>query len=146
MRITSRKPLDVSAETDMTPMIDMTFQLIAFLMVMINFSDVDQHQAVKLPKSELARTSENPLSVPITLHIVETGEVILGGQRTFVEGLRALLNREADALAAQGKSESDATIVIRGHKDCPAGKVQEIIKACQDLRFDKFVLRAEKQE
>ena len=38
----------------MTPMIDMTFQLIAFFMVLINFTEADQNQAINLPSSELA--------------------------------------------------------------------------------------------
>ena len=39
---------------DMTPMIDVTFQLIAFFMFVLNFSEVDQDQRVNLPSSELA--------------------------------------------------------------------------------------------
>ena len=40
---------------DMTPMIDVTFQLIAFFMFVLNFSEVDQDQRINLPSSELAR-------------------------------------------------------------------------------------------
>ena len=42
----------------MTPMIDMTFQLIAFFMVLINFSEVEQDQRITLPASELAKPPE----------------------------------------------------------------------------------------
>jgi biopolymer transport protein ExbD len=126
-------------------MIDMTFQLIAFLMVMINFTEVDQNAAVKLPKSELARPADAPLEKPITLHVLEKGEVIIGGQKVFVEGLKALLGREADAIVATGESQGIATIIIRAHKDAPVGKVQEVIKACQEAGFEKFALRAEEK-
>lgn len=44
-----RKKYEVTAEGDMTPMIDMTFQLIAFFMVLINFAEGDQDQRIKLP-------------------------------------------------------------------------------------------------
>ena len=43
------------AEGDMTPMIDMTLQLIAFFMILINFSEGDQNQLIRLPASELAK-------------------------------------------------------------------------------------------
>ena len=33
----------------MTPMIDVTFQLIAFFMFVLNFSEVDQDQRINLP-------------------------------------------------------------------------------------------------
>jgi biopolymer transport protein ExbD len=143
MKIKSRD--NSTAEGDMTPMIDMTFQLIAFLMVMVNFSQVDQNAAVQLPKSELARPADKPLEEPITLHILKSGEVILGGQTVYIEGLKALLGREAESLHAKGKSEQAATIIIRAHKDCPTGKVQEVIKACQETRFDRFALRAQEE-
>ena len=129
----------------MTPMIDMTFQLIAFLMVMVNFSEIDQNANVVLPVSELAKPADKPLESPITLHVLKGGEVILGGQAVQIEGLKALLGREASALHAQNKSEGDATIIIRAHKDCPTGKVQDVIKACQENKFEKFALRAQEE-
>ncbi|MFN7292338.1 MAG: ExbD/TolR family protein, partial [Pirellula sp.] len=46
------------AEGDMTPMIDMVFQLIIFFMVLINFSQDDQNEKIKLPSSELAKPAE----------------------------------------------------------------------------------------
>ena len=49
--------MDISAEGDMTPMIDMTFQLIAFFMVLINFAEDNNNQTIKLPASEIASIS-----------------------------------------------------------------------------------------
>jgi biopolymer transport protein ExbD len=144
MRIQSKKG-GQEAEGDMTPMIDMTFQLIAFLMVMVNFSQVDQNAAVVLPTSELARPADKPLEEPITLHVVATGQIILGGQQVYIDGLKALLGREAESLHAKGKTEGDATIIIRAHMNCPTGKVQEVIKACQEARFERFALRAQEK-
>ena len=55
---------------DMTPMIDVTFQLIAFFMFVLNFSEVDQDQRINLPLSELATTAgvayEEPLTIQLT--------------------------------------------------------------------------------
>ena len=36
----------------------------------------------------------------------------------------------------------NATIVIRADRDVPTGKVQEVIRVCQEADFEKFVLRA----
>ena len=49
-----KKPSEALHEGDMTPMIDMVFQLIAFFMVVVNFSEVDQNELIRLPSSELA--------------------------------------------------------------------------------------------
>ena len=45
-------------EGDLTPMIDMTFQLIAFFMVLVNFAESEQNEKVLLPSSELAKPPE----------------------------------------------------------------------------------------
>lgn len=129
-------------EGDLTPMIDMTFQLIAFFMVLINFTQSEQDDRVKLPDSELAKPPDSPLEFPITLHLTKTGTVVIGGEEIGVSQLPPYLSREATALRSKGKGLSDATIVIRAHKDAETGKVQELIKKCQENNFEKFALRA----
>ena len=129
-------------EGDMTPMIDMTFQLIAFFMVLINFTQSEQNERIQLPDSELAKPPEAPLDFPVTLHLTKEGTVIIGGQETSIEGLSPLLSAEARVLTARGKPLSDATIVIRGHKEARTGKVQDLIRECQSNNFEKFALRA----
>jgi len=129
-------------EGDMTPMIDMTFQLIAFFMVLINFTQSEQNDRIKLPDSELAKPPDAPLEYPITLHLTKEGTVIIGGEEVPISGLGPYLSREANVLRIRNKPLSDATIIIRGHKDARTGKVQELIKECQQNNFEKFALRA----
>ena len=64
MRLTRQNSHRESAESDMTPMIDMAFQLIAFFMVLINFSEADQNERIHLPSSELAKPPDAPLGHP----------------------------------------------------------------------------------
>jgi biopolymer transport protein ExbD len=129
-------------EGDLTPMIDMTFQLIAFFMVLINFTQSEQNEKVVLPLSELAKPPEGPLESPITLHLTRDSSVVIGGQEVSIPALSPFLIRERNALEIQGKSTDDATIVIRGDKKAATGRVQELIKICQDNGFEKFALRA----
>ena len=56
MRIKNQKA--TIHEGDLTPMIDMTFQLIAFFMVLINFSQVERSESIMLPDSTLAKAPE----------------------------------------------------------------------------------------
>jgi len=127
----------------MTPMIDMTFQLIAFFMILINFDASEQDERIQLPASTLAKPPEAPLETPITLQLTRQGEVIAGGQ-LYAEAaaLRPLLNNERNVLRLKNRSEKDATIVIRADRNTPTGKVQDLIKLCQEMGFEKFTLRA----
>ena len=72
----------------MTPMIDMTFQLIAFFMVLINFSDVEQDQRVNLPASELAKPPDTAYDEPITMQM--TADETSPLQRTGLMTIDAL--------------------------------------------------------
>lgn len=132
-------------EMDMTPMIDMTFQLIAFFMMLINFSEGDRNERIKLPSSELAKPVVAPLDSPITLHVTDEDSVIIGGQEVSVEGLKPFLDREASVLTMRGKAPSTATIIIRGDVDAKTITVQDVIKTCQLAKFERFVLRAKEE-
>lgn len=141
MRVnTRRKP--VAAEADLTPMIDMTFNLIAFFMLLINFSQSEQNDRVTLPLSELAKPAETPPEFQIVVHITKANTVEIAGNIINLESLRSQLSPELSLLQISGKSTADAYVVMRGHETVPGGKVQEIIKRFQEIGFEKFALRA----
>lgn len=134
------------AKAEMTPMIDMSFQLIAFFMVIVNFSEVDQDQRIRLPLSELAKPAEAAAEGRITLQLTDVGTVILGAAEVTLPQLDKELLREKQLIEATGKrSAQDTTVVIRADRAAPTGEVQEVIEICQKRGFVKFALRA-KQE
>jgi biopolymer transport protein ExbD len=127
-------------------MIDMTFQLIAFFMILINFDAAEVDQRIKLPLSELAKPPQQPLESPITLQMDEKGRTIAVGEiYATPQDVRPLLNLERSTLEQRGQSAGSATIVIRAHKDAKTGHVQELIKVCQEAGFEKFTLRAQEE-
>ncbi len=138
-----RKHEATPLEPDMTPMIDMTFLLIAFFMVLIDFSKAETESAVVLPSSELAKPSDELLESPLFLHLLDTGQVIFNGAKSTIEGVRRpLLIKYQELEAKPSQSPKDATIVIRAHRSAKTGRVQELIKVCQDVGFESFALRA----
>jgi biopolymer transport protein ExbD len=139
MKVKSKK-VDL-AEGDLTPMIDMVFQLIAFFMVLINFAQTESNDRVKLPSSQLVKPPEVPLEFPIILHVAQDGEIILGGDDYTAETLRVGLQKELAVIKAEGKTVEDANVVIRAHKDTSAGDVQEVIRVAQEQKLEKFALR-----
>src|SRR4029078_2226693 len=93
MKIKAKGPDFV--ELDYPPMIDMTFQLIAFFMILINFSDAEADQRVQLPSSALAKTPEAALDTPITIQMIRDGKIIMNGQLlSEVNALKPFLNNE----------------------------------------------------
>lgn len=140
-----RRPFVRSAHGDLTPMIDMTFQLIAFFMVLINFTEADQNERIKLPTSEIVKPPDGPMEEPIFLHLTEEGTVILGTYETTIEGAKANLIVEANILKRKDRSPSEATVIIRGDANVAAGDVQKLVQICQEAEFENFALRAEEE-
>jgi biopolymer transport protein ExbD len=146
MRI-PRPRVPASAEMDMTPMIDVCFQLIAFFMFVLNFSEIDSDQRINLPASELARPPDAPYSQPLTVQMTADDTILFAGDELGADELEAALMREAAIIKAYpNKKLSDTTVVIRADRDAKTGKVQEIIQMCQTAGFDMFALRGKSSD
>lgn len=147
MRIRPRGPHGI-VEGDLTPMIDMAFQLIAFFMFVINFSEVEQDQRVHLPASELARPPEAPYEQPLTIHLTSEERYIYGGRQYESLGeLRSALLRETQIIKRiPDRKVADVTVVVRADGDAKTGVVQRVIQTCQQLEFEKFALRSKQSE
>lgn len=135
--------VDVSAEGDMTSMIDMTFQLIAFFMILINFADDSADQAIKLPSSELAIPPESPPEDPIVLQMDAFGQVLYSGDGYVdMAVIRPRLNTKKSFIQKSGRKPEDATVIIRAHKYVATKYVRQLLEMCQDLGFQTFAFRA----
>jgi biopolymer transport protein ExbD len=141
MKIRHRREM-ASAEPDMTPMIDVTFQLIAFFMFVLRFSDAETNERIRLPSSELAKPPEAPLAQPMTLQLTREGTVLFAAEELPVSRMRLALQRERTLMERLKKPVDEVTIVIRADAETKAGIVQELIRAGQEVGFEKFVMRA----
>jgi len=135
-----------STDIDMTPMIDMTFQLITFFMFVMNFSEAEQDERIQLPLSQLAKPVEGAVEAPITLQLTNSGSVIYAGELVAVRDIGGYLEREKSVLIEAGKEPSTATVIVRADGRAKTGEVQEIIRICQEKGFEKFALRAKYDE
>jgi len=132
-----------STEIDLTPMIDVVFQLLTFFMLTLNFSQAVQDERIQLPVSELAKPPEGATADPITLQLMRDGMVIYAGEPVPVRDMGGYLENEKRAMISAGKEPNAATVIIRADGRAKTGEVQDLIKVCQEKGFDKFVFRAE---
>lgn len=150
-----KKPGSNLIEMEMTPMIDMTFQLISFFMFVINFNNELVEERVKLPLAETARPVERAAVQPLFLNISKDGRLLVLSQELRVQDpsdmakINQYLRREAAYIKFDmqqaGKDVArglEATAVIRADELTPYGLVQDIIRACREAGFVKFSLRA----
>jgi biopolymer transport protein ExbD len=143
VRISSR--LHPVLEVDYTPMIDMTFQLIAFFMMLINFSQAETNKRIELPLSALAIPVEDTDDHNfITLHVDDKQEIIVMAAEDFtLTTLEGALAKRRSELEKDGLDTQKTRIIIRADRKAQTGLVQEVIGVCQKSRFENFKLRAE---
>lgn len=146
MRVAKQGPEDVD-ELDMTPMIDMTFQLIAFFMMLANFSKVETNDKVKLPDSDLARPPAEVPDFRILLSVFKDGNVFAGGKEVGTASLlKPYLDREINNAKAVRVETSKIKVIIRSHRETKMGKIHEVIRACQDRGLEDFTLRVKEKK
>lgn len=149
-----RSPPMPSAEMDMTPMMDVTFQLITFFMMVSNFDQTQADERVRLPTDALAKPPEVKVEHQLVVNIgykrAKDGTrldpqpfVFLPGEELRVSAYRQRLMQEARIYEAKEVKLADVTVVVRADADVPTGQVQEFIKMSQDAKFEKFALRAQ---
>ena len=135
-----------TTDIDMTPMIDMTFQLITFFMFVMNFTEAEQDERIQLPLSQLAKPVEGALETPITLQLTNSGSIIYAGELVEVRDIGGYLEREKSVLLDAGKEPGAATVIVRADGRAKTGEVQDIIRICQEKGFERFALRAQYDE
>jgi biopolymer transport protein ExbD len=143
---------EVKAEPNMTPLLDVVFQLITFFMLVINFSKDSYDQRIKLPVAGSARPVEPGKTDEdrITLNIDKNGNLFWQGD--VLESDRAarqianLAKLEALNAKVAGRKidpENLPTImVIRADRDTAFSNIYRLITACQANGFRKFALKA----
>ena len=130
---------------DLTPMIDVTFQLIIFFMLLVNFDQTEQDQRVNLPVSELAEPPEDPYENALTIQLTKDGVILFGGEElSSIDQLQSKLRLETQVIQAyEDQRIEDTTIIIRADSTAKTGLVQEMVQAAQNVGFRHFALRGE---
>jgi len=113
----------------------------------MNFSEAEQDDRIQLPMSQLAKPAEGAMDAPpITLQLTNAGSVIYAGEMVSVRDIGGYLEREKTVMLDAGREPNAATVIVRADGRAKTGDVQELIKACQEKGFEKFVLRAQYDE
>ncbi len=153
------------AEPNLTPILDMVFQLITFFMLVINFKSAELDQALTLP----VVGSAFPVAMegPVLVLNVRQDKEHPGG---YVTVYGHVYNRDEIEKYIQGESDMDlrqnhmtlqevreegpdgvtkelpTTIVLRADRTTSFHVVNYVITLCQEYGYRKFLLNAMKEE
>ena len=145
---------ELKAEPNLTPLLDVVFQLITFFMLMINFSADNYDRRITLPVAGSARPIEDDRQVSedrLVLNIDKDGHLVMGGEVQPRHKASQSIKHQADLiklnLKAAGQKPDPSgslptTIVLRADRETSFSSVLGLIKACQSNGFRKFALKA----
>src|SRR4051812_3493259 len=145
---------ELRAEPNLTPLLDIVFQLVTFFMLVINFTSENYDQRVHLPVAGSARPVEDSQRVSedrLVLNIDREGHLLVSGQvQPFNEAIQTIkhqaalvrLNMKSSGLKVDENKGLPTTIVFRADKDATFSTVMSLINACQTQGFRKFALKA----
>jgi biopolymer transport protein ExbD len=146
---------EMKAEPNLTPLLDVVFQLITFFMLVINFSNENYDQRVRLPVAGSARPVEDgEKSVSedrLVLNIDKEGHLLMSGQvltqQKAMEEIKhqaalVKLNLTSAGIKLNATKDLPTTIILRADRDTPFSSLFSLITTCQANGFRKFALKA----
>src|SRR5947209_19481968 len=90
---------ELKAEPNLTPLLDVVFQLITFFMLLINFSSDNYDQRVRLPVAGTARPVEDAEKAAedrLVLNIDKDGHLLINGEVMPTHQAIAEIKHQAD--------------------------------------------------
>jgi biopolymer transport protein ExbD len=144
---------DASAEPNLTPILDMVFQLITFFMLVINFKSAQIDMNLKLPVVGSARPVDTKGQQDLlVLNIDKSGQLTVYNLPKDIDSYIAS-EAQSSLLAARQRNpelepgdELPTTVVIRADRATPFKVLNRVIRACQKNGFRNFSLKAMDKE
>jgi len=128
---------------NMTPLIDIVFLLIVFLMTVQELSRLELEE-VDLPTADQAR----PLPQPpqrLVINVLPDGRLVVANQEMDLGQVWGLLERERDRLRASGR-EDDLTIIVRADGGAAYKHVQDLMSAAASLNIWRMTVAAQTEQ
>ncbi len=141
---------EAKAEPNLTPILDMVFQLITFFMLVVNFKGAAMDLSLQLPVLGSARPVENEGQEGLlVLNIDKDGQ--LTAYNKVQPDVRGYVAAQSEPAVERMQKENPnfrmgdelpTTVVIRADKGTQFNKLNEVITAAQEMGFRKFALKA----
>jgi len=122
MPVTIKKSTSLN-KLNLTPMIDVVFQLLIFFLVAAKYEAAENQMGLVLPKADeaMARISKPK---EITINVDREGKIFVGGRNLNDPALLELLKQ------AQADNPGRQAVVIRGDANAPLQHVVSVMNVC----------------
>jgi biopolymer transport protein ExbD len=157
----------ISAEPNLTPLLDLVLQLLMFFMMCINFVSEQSTEDIKLPDSQSAKPMMKDITDTLFINLLpyhvdeqaKAGKYKPAELEKFREGeamatallkpplklneLRSFLKQQyEDAGRLSKDGQVHTVIILRAHKDIQYDEVFYVLQICKTIGFRDLHLRA----
>ncbi|MDA0838904.1 MAG: biopolymer transporter ExbD [Planctomycetota bacterium] len=146
-----RKLPEEAQEINLTPMIDVTFQLLIFFMVTSEMAKLDNIKELQLPKADKATPDESPPPDRLVINVLPRLEdkdgvkFIVGGDERDLDALTQLIYRESKL--SRGKDDfSSRPVLIRADRNVSYRHIQQLMNLLMRERIWKLSFGAAKKD
>jgi len=116
---------------DLTPIVDVVFNLLIFFALSLNFAATSGGINVKLPS---ASSAEPVKSEQVTINMTQDGRLFYNEKTTDIEGLKEKLKEVKD---------KNSIVIIRADDSVPHGKVVQVMDIAKSEGFSKLAIAVE---
>jgi biopolymer transport protein ExbD len=138
-----RTPLrrsSTSTQINMTPMIDVTFQLIIFFLLSSHLAQQETRMELALPSASSGNQAAIDDRPRLNVNVRSDGNVTLGSTRTSRQEMSGRLQIEREKLGP------DMEVRIRADRSVPYKAVEPILLACADAGIWNVTFAVVKRE
>ena len=133
MNFTKKISTSPEANLDLTPIVDVVFNLLIFFALSLNFSEITSSLNIKLPK---AKSSETLSELQIVISIEKNNKIYINDKPFFYDQVSNHLSNE----------DKNKTIVIKADKTIDHGFVVKIMDLVKSSGFKKIGIAVKKSE
>ncbi|NQU38527.1 MAG: biopolymer transporter ExbD [Lentisphaerae bacterium] len=119
-----------AAALEMTPMIDVVFQLLIFFIVTLKQEDILSHLDVSRPSPDPTPVIENDIKDLLTVTVHRYGYMLKGKNRTLSQ-----LERDLTRLAS---FSTNVSVIIRCTADSQHARLVEVLNLCAKVGLKKL--------
>ena len=122
---------------NLTPMIDVVFNLLIFFMIGTRFTDMERDLKLKLPEvAEAAETKPLTAPDPIVVNVSQAGALIVEQRELSPLQLKAFLEKRREQY-------KDQTVVLRGDGRGSYQRVMDVLDLCHQAKIVNISLAAQ---
>lgn len=130
---TPRRARSGGLKFNITPLIDIVFQLIIFFLAASHLARTDAGDGVELPLASTGEQEEAEATRRFVVTVNSAGEFMVGGNRVSAEDVRAMLQAK---LAQSGAAGFE--VRVRTDRRAPYRTIERLLVECAQLGITQF--------